>query len=158
MIGWWGWWLDEEDVQRELMASRLREAALCFDNMKNANKKPGTKTETNVTGQRRAGTQAQLGKDGLGAGKRTAFSHFAPGISHLYPLNSTQVVDFPRMCNVSIFWGRAKNSRISGRGMIGRGMAKRGLGTNIGTCRVDFCGKITGCYAKVREVSRKSTK
>src|SRR5258708_38013431 len=87
-----GWWLDEEGVLKECIASRLREAALCFDNMKNANKKPRTEAETNVTGQRRAGTQAQLGKDVLGAGKRTAFSPFAAGLSHLYLLNATQVV------------------------------------------------------------------
>jgi len=95
---------------------------------------------------------------GQEVGKWTGFSHFETALTHLFPHDSTQVVDFPRMYVVSIFRGRAKNSRISGRGMIGRGMAKRGLGTNIGTCRVDFCGKITGCYAKVREVSRKSTK
>src|SRR6267154_322488 len=78
--------------------------------------------------QGRPGKRVHLGKGGRRAGKWTGFSQ-------LFPYNSTQVVDFPRICSVSIFSGGVKNSRISGRGMIGRGMemeGQAGLGSNVG--------------------------
>jgi hypothetical protein len=77
----------------------------------------GSKSLPAEKGQRWSTERVNAGKGGQKVGKRTGFSHFAPGISHLYPPDSMQVVDFPRTCNVSIFWGEAGNSRISGRGM-----------------------------------------
>ena len=35
----------------------------------------------------------------------TGFSHLETAISHLFPHKSTQVVDFPRICTVRLFWG-----------------------------------------------------
>ncbi len=37
-------------------------------------------------------------------GKWTGFSHLEIAFSHLFPHNSTQVVDFPHLAMVSIFW------------------------------------------------------
>src|SRR5882724_3454151 len=70
---------------------------------------------------------------GVMAGKWTGFSRLETALTRLFPHKSTQVVDFPRMCNVSIFWGGARNSRTSGRGMIGREMAKRSLEPRLGS-------------------------
>src|SRR5260221_7054746 len=78
----------------------------------------------------RAEKRVEVGKGGCEIGKWRSFSHFETVFSHLFPCFSTQVVDFPRMTVVSIFWGGTQNSRISGRGMNGRGMemkAKRSL-------------------------------
>jgi hypothetical protein len=62
----------------------------------------------------------------------TGFYRLATGcyriISEFYrvlPRKSTQVVDFPRMAMVGLFWEGAGNSLISGRGMIGRGMGNK---------------------------------
>ena len=102
------------------------------------------------------GKWVDLGKGGRVAGKRTGFPHLGPD-------NSTQVVDFPRICSVSIFLGGVKNSRISGRGMIGRGMEMEGqaeVGTHMGNGVLECRGeaKVTGCYALFRESSRSFTK
>src|SRR5258708_28504966 len=68
------------------------------------------------------GGRVEVGKGGQEMGKWRSFSHFETAFSHLFPRFSTQVVDFPRMTVVSIFWGGNKNSRISGKGMNGRGI------------------------------------
>jgi len=106
-----------------------------------------TTSEAGSGGQRWVGTWANLGKGGLMVGKRTGFSHLETALTHLFPLDSTQVVDFPHLSGVSIFRGRAKNSRISGRGMIGRGIgmkAKRSLGPRWGRPQG---GTVAGCLA-----------
>src|SRR5258708_36899386 len=69
--------------------------------------------------------RVEVGKGGCEIGKWRSFSHFETVFSHLFPRFSTQVVDFPRMTVVSIFWGGTQNSRISGRGMIGRGIGRK---------------------------------
>src|SRR5258708_2454519 len=78
----------------------------------------------------RAEKRAEVGKGGQMVGKWRSFSHFETTLTHLFPRFSTQVVDFPHLSGVSIFWGGAEDSRMSGRGMNGRGMemkAKRSL-------------------------------
>jgi len=74
----------------------------------------------------RAEKRVEVGKGGCEIGKWRSFSHLETAFSRLFPPDSTQVVDFPRMAMVSIFWEGVENSRISGRGMIGRGMGPSG--------------------------------
>jgi len=45
-----------------------------------------------------------LGKGGCEIGKWCSFSHFETASTRLFPLVSTQVVDFPHLRMVSIFW------------------------------------------------------
>jgi len=95
--------------------------------------KPRTETEAVAAGRkavgggkRWSGMWVNLGKGGCEIEKWRSFSHLETGFSRLFPHKSTQVVDFPRMAMVSIFWEGVENSRISGRGMIGRGMGPSG--------------------------------
>jgi len=71
------------------------------------------------------GGRVEVGKGGQKVGKWIGFSHLETAFSHLFPRFSTQVVDFPHLAMVSIFWGGTQNSRMSGRGMIGRGMGRK---------------------------------
>jgi hypothetical protein len=57
-------------------------------------------------GKRWVGEWVQLGKGGWMTGKRTGFSHFETALTHLFPHNSTQVVDFPHLRVVRLFWGK----------------------------------------------------
>jgi len=95
--------------------------------------KPKTETEAVAAarqvgedGKNRFGKWVKVEKGGCETGKWRSFSHLETGFSRLFPHKSTQVVDFPRMAMVSIFWEGVENSRISGRGMIGRGMGPSG--------------------------------
>ena len=63
-------------------------------------------------GKRRAEKRVKLGKGGRVVGKWCNFSHMEPASTHLFPHNSTQVVDFPRMYVVSIFRGRANTAEF----------------------------------------------
>ena len=54
----------------------------------------------------RAEKRVEVGKGGCEIGKWRSFSHFETVFSHLFPHNSTQVVDFPHLGVVSIFWRR----------------------------------------------------
>src|SRR5258708_36497522 len=45
-----------------------------------------------------------LGKGGCEIGKWCSFSHFETALTRLFPHKSTQVVDFPHLAMVSIFW------------------------------------------------------
>jgi hypothetical protein len=56
-----------------------------------------------ATGKRRVGERAYMGKDGRKVEKWTGFSHFETVLIRLFPDVSTQVVDFPRICNVRLF-------------------------------------------------------
>ena len=59
-------------------------------------------------GSFRTGTmekRVDLGKGGQEIGKWRSFSHFETTLTHLFPPFSTQVVDFPHLAMVSIFWG-----------------------------------------------------
>jgi len=94
--------------------------------------KPRTETEAVAAGRQagedvknRAEKRAEVGKGGQEMGKWRSFSHLETAFSHLFPCFSTQVVDFPHLAMVSIFWGGTQNSRMSGRGMIGRGMGRK---------------------------------
>src|SRR5882724_1347435 len=56
--------------------------------------------------------RADLGLSGWEMGKtwnfyrfRIGFSHLETGLTRLFPQVSTQVVDFPRICTVRLFWG-----------------------------------------------------
>src|SRR5882724_7940104 len=59
-------------------------------------------------GSFRTGTlekRANLGKGGQEVEKRTGFSHFETALTRLFPHDSTQVVDFPHICNVGLSHG-----------------------------------------------------
>jgi len=126
-------------------------------------------------GKRRGGRRPDPGLTGEQMGKWTGFSRIKPALTRLFPHVSTQVVDFPHLNAVSIFSGGAKNDRISGRGMIGRGMGDEGqaeLGTNVGKWEVEWwsigamgkparmavsgisSGRITDFFAFFRELPR----
>src|SRR6266436_242060 len=93
--------------------------------MKNSNNEPMKLTKSRirepeaVAVARRAGEdvknraekRAEVGKGGREIGKWRSFSHFETVFSHLFPCFSTQVVDFPRMTVVSIFWEGTNNRR-----------------------------------------------
>src|SRR6266404_1536983 len=65
--------------------------------------------EAGGSGKRWTGNWVNLGKGGQEVGKWCCFSHFETVFSHLFPRFSTQVVDFPRMTVVSIFWEGTNN-------------------------------------------------
>ena len=74
---------------------------------------------------RRSGMWVSLGKGGKEMGKWTGFSHFETTPTRLFPHKSTQVVDFPRICRVRLFWGspeirKTTNTTIGRLGMEGR--------------------------------------
>jgi hypothetical protein len=55
-------------------------------------------------GKRWSGMSVELGKGGQEIGKWRSFSHFETTLTRLFPPFSTQVVDFPHLAMVSIFW------------------------------------------------------
>jgi len=68
------------------------------------------------SGKRRAGSRGlnsrireercpAVGKGGQETGKWCSFSHFETALTRLFPHNSTQVVDFPHLAVVRLFWG-----------------------------------------------------
>ena len=86
--------------------------------------------KTGGDGKRWVGKRAFPTLSGQEIGKWIGFSHFETAFSHLFPHKSTQVVDFPHLAHVRLFWEEAEDSRMSGRGMNGRGIemkAKRSL-------------------------------
>ena len=94
--------------------------------------KPRTETEAVAVARQagedvknRAEKRVEVGKGGCEIGKWRSFSHFETTFSHLFPHNSTQVVDFPHLAHVRLFWEGAEDSRMSGRGMIGRGIGRK---------------------------------
>jgi len=77
------------------------------------------------SGRRWVEMRANPGLSGRMAGKWTGFSH-------LFPDDSTQVVDFPRMCNVRVFL-RDKKTPESWQGNARQRNSQAGLGTNMGS-------------------------
>jgi len=55
-------------------------------------------------GKRWVGKRVNLGKGGCEIGKWRSFSHLKTGLTRLFPRFSTQVVDFPHLAHLSIFW------------------------------------------------------
>jgi len=66
------------------------------------------RTGNNVHSYLIKGKWAKVGKGGQNAGKWTGFSHFETAFSRLFPHVSTQVVDFPHICSVRVFWEAVK--------------------------------------------------
>jgi hypothetical protein len=113
---------------------------------KEAKKEAGKEPEAGGCGKRWVGMRTNSGLSGQEVGKRTGFSHFETGLTCLFPHISTQVVDFPRMYDVRAFLRGRKFGFLS----------QTGLRTKRGKSRVwTLAGKSAGCYAKVRDVSRK---
>src|SRR5882724_3453193 len=120
---------------------------------------PPEALEAGADGKRWAGRRVNLGKGGKMMGKRTGFSHFETALTRLFPHDSMQVVDFPRICTVRVFWEAMKWVATDGTGI------KHGLGKEIEPKGAEpseawnqFGGNqearnVTGFYAKVHEVS-----
>jgi len=72
---------------------------------KEAKKATGKEHEAGASGKRWAGRSTEVGKGGQEVGKRTGFSHFETALTRLFPHDSTQVVDFPHICNVGLSHG-----------------------------------------------------
>src|SRR5260221_8525444 len=75
----------------------------------------GCGRRTGAGGQRRAGKWVYVGKGGKVVGKRTGFAHMAPAFSHLGPDESLQVVDFPHLTHVRLFWGSPEIGKTNGK-------------------------------------------
>ncbi len=86
---------------------------------------PWRAREAGTSGKRWVEMRANPGLSGRMAGKWTGFSH-------LFPDDSTQVVDFPRMCNVRVFL-RDKKTPESWQGNDRQRNSQAGLGTNMGS-------------------------
>jgi hypothetical protein len=78
----------------------------CTDSEKTMNRReprelPRRGWKTGADGKEWVGRRVNLGKGGQVAVKWTGFSHFEPALTRLFPHDSMQVVDFPRMYVVS---------------------------------------------------------
>ena len=107
----------------KLMKSRIREPEAVAD---------GCQADANLLRSEAIGGGAgtmekrvEVGKGGCEIGKWCSFSHLETAFSHLFPHKSTQVVDFPHLAMVRLFWEGAEDSRMSGRGMIGSGIGRK---------------------------------
>ena len=86
-----GRWLDEEEVQKERRASRVREAALCLDIMKNTKQILATKERIEHTGAevpsagRRTAATGTVAIPGNEGGKRRFGSAVFPGWIGVFP-------------------------------------------------------------------------
>jgi len=111
-------------------------------------------------GKRWVGRRVDLGKGGQKVGKWTGFSHFETALPHLFPHDSTQVVDFPHICSVRLFQERSVTAEFRQGNDRQRNGAKSKLGGVWlgGLVVCELLRVVTRCFAKVREVSRKSTK
>jgi hypothetical protein len=65
---------------------------------------PNRGREAGAGGKRWSGMCVNLGKGGQETGEWRSFSHFETALTHLFPHKSTQVVDFPRIEHVRLFW------------------------------------------------------
>ena len=92
-------------------------------------------------GKRWAGSRVYVGKGGKVVGKRTGFAH-------LFPHDSTQVVDFPRMYDVRVFLGGAMKFSFQSQAELGTEMGAQwscSLARNVVALlrvRAIFCGGI----------------
>jgi len=85
-------------------------------------------------GSFRTGTmekRVNLGKGGQEMGKRTGFAHFETALTRLFPHVSTQVVDFPCMCDVGLFHERPETAEFR-QGNDRQRNGQAGLGTVMG--------------------------
>jgi hypothetical protein len=89
-------------------------------------KKTGRKQlEAGEGGQMWVGEWVKLGKGGRGMGKRTGLAHIKRASTRLGPGKSTQVVDFPHLSVVRLFWEAMKSVATDGTRI------KLGLGRDI---------------------------
>src|SRR6266404_1234245 len=101
---------------------------------------PTKAREAGGGGKRRAGRRANPGLSGREMRKWTGFSHFETALTRLFPHDSTQVVDFPRMYAVRVFWKAMKwvatdGTRIKhglGKEIEPKGPSQARLGTDLG--------------------------
>jgi len=112
-------------------------------------------------GKRRYGNGAFTGLRDQEIGKWSSFSHLETGLTRLFPQYSTQVVDFPHLGYVGLFWEvmnlvlatngtRMQEGRIDKESRTG-GKQERRSGTRLRIC----AKQVTDFSAKLREVSRR---
>src|SRR5258708_6068234 len=120
--------------------------------------------EAGAGGKRWVGKWANLGKGGLMVGKRTGFSHLETALTRLFPLDSTQVVDFPHMSQLRVFWLRVEGG--GGQWTVDNWQwiansgneSNRTNGTNLARSMCKALRIVAGKSAKFHESARKSTK
>jgi len=93
------------------------QGALCKETKKAAGKEP----KVGGSGKGWVGRLVYLRKGGQMAGKWTGFSHFETALTRLFPLDSTQVVDFPLLSRLRVFWLRVREGVVNGQWTIGNG-------------------------------------
>jgi hypothetical protein len=123
---------------------------VCFDIMKNMNNEPKKPGRSNgVVEYWNDGRVPCAGRGGWVVRKWTGFSHLETAFSHLFPHNSTQVVDFPHLAMVSIFCeGENSPQRYSVEAM-GSPPGRVPCSTRI------YAEQSADCYGLLRESPRK---
>ena len=107
--------LTGEQFVREFERSVVRR--LSEERRKASNNEPMKFTKSGIQGRQAAvvaqavsfptrttAKRVEVGKGGCEIGKWCNFSHLETGLTRLFPHKSTQVVDFPHLTHVSIFW------------------------------------------------------
>jgi len=122
--------------------------------------------EVGGSGKGRLGRRGFTGLNGRNVGKAwnfyrlaTGFSHFKTALTSLFPFDSTQVVDFPCMYAVGIFWGEGYYHRGTEAQSRPGGAWNPYVRSSVGVLEcVGTMRKVTGWCGKVRDVTRKFTK
>jgi hypothetical protein len=119
----------------EMAASVVPLGRTCYDDAF-----PGTSSLANILyrfathhendggGKRRCASRAFTGLRGQEIGKWCNFFHLAPASTRLFPHKSTQVVDFPHIEYVRLFW---EGVRIGFSSQAELGTNQAGLGSNF---------------------------
>jgi len=104
-----GWTPMDTDSEKTLNMRKQRERRLAAREHKEHERSgiPWVRSgrKTGGGGKRWVGRRVNLGKGGQMVGKWCSFSHLETALTRLFPHNSTQVVDFPHICTVRLFWG-----------------------------------------------------
>jgi len=82
------------------------------------------------SGQWRVARRVCMGKGGKMAGKWTSLAHIAPGSTRLGPDNLMQVVDFPHLSAVRLFWGGPEMGSHGWGEDLGKNRENEGLTAN----------------------------
>jgi hypothetical protein len=117
----WRWWLEGGRVRRGVKSSNNEPMKLTKPGIREpeavaaGRKAGGTLVRSEVvaggSGKKCVRKWANLGKGGCEIGKCCSFSHFETALSRLFPQLSTQVVDFPHLAVVRLFWEKGFHRR-----------------------------------------------
>jgi hypothetical protein len=140
---------DKNRLPSDLIASRSREAALCFEKMQTRIQEPevspesfqgssGTKNQKyrrrdadcgdrdGRAARDRTERRSQPGKGGQAVRKWSDFVRLGTGSTRLFPHNSTQVVDFPHLAHVRLFGEAMKRVATDGTPVLRSSTAEGG--------------------------------